>query len=92
MRIGIKYFFEITWKGHFQKMNLTPASNLCLFLAKRRCDNNKDSDVLKEIMKYDIYFHPFSKSPFTDLTCTIYYYCCMKIKKKERLGTLRSEL
>lgn len=68
----------------FQKMNLTLASNLCLFLAKRRCDNNKDSDVLKEIMKYDIYFHPSSKSPFIDLTCTIYYYCCMKIKKKKK--------
>ena len=65
-------------------MNLTLASNLCLFLAKRRCDNNKDSDVLKEIMKYDIYFHPSSKSPFIDLTCTISYYCCMKIKKKKK--------
>lgn len=45
-------------------------------------DNNKDSGVLKEIMKYDIYFHPFSKSPFIDLT--IYYNCCIKIKKKKK--------
>jgi len=39
-------------------MNVTLASNLCLFLARCRRDNNKDSDVSKEIMKYDIYFHP----------------------------------
>lgn len=62
-------------------MNLTLASNLCLFLAKCRRENNKDSDVLKEIMKHDIYFHPSSKSFFIDLTCTIYNHGCIKIRK-----------
>lgn len=63
-------------------MNLTLASNLCLFLARCWHENNKDSDVLKEIMKYDIYFHLSSKSPFIDLTCTVYYHCCIKIRKR----------
>lgn len=62
-------------------MHLTLASNLCLFLAKCRCDDNKDSDVLKEITKHDIYFHPSSKSFFIDLTCTIYNRGSIKIRK-----------
>lgn len=55
-------------------MNLTLSSNLCLFLGRCRQDNNKDSSILKEIMKHDIYFHPSSKPLFIDLTCTIYNY------------------